>query len=74
MGDVLQILQLNRQSLFNLGLPPPKVFVLVGQRPYEMGEKAMDVLLKLKKGEKVDPITIVGLDVVTKDNVDKFLK
>ena len=48
--------------------------VLVGQRPYEMGEKAMDVLLKLKKGEKVDPVTIVGLDVVTKDNVDKFLK
>jgi ribose transport system substrate-binding protein len=34
----------------------------------------MDVLLKLKKGEKVDPITIVGLDVVTKENVDKFLK
>ena len=50
------------------------VDVLVGQRPYEMGEKAMDVLLKLKKGEKVDPVTIVGLDVVTKDNVDKFLK
>ena len=48
--------------------------VLVGQRPYEMGEKAMDVLLKLKKGETVDPVTIVGLDVVTKDNVDKFLK
>ena len=48
--------------------------VLVGQRPYEMGEKAMDVLLKLKKGEKVDPVTIVGLDVVTKANVDKFLK
>jgi ribose transport system substrate-binding protein len=48
--------------------------VLVGQRPNEMGAKAMDVLLKLKKGEKVDPVTIVGLDIVTKDNVDKFLK
>ncbi len=47
--------------------------VLVGQRPYEMGQKAMDVLLALKKGEKVPPVTIVGLDVVTKDNVDKFL-
>jgi ribose transport system substrate-binding protein len=47
--------------------------VLVGQRPYEMGEKAMDILLKLKKGEKVPPVTIAGLDVVTKDNVDKFL-
>ena len=40
--------------------------VLVGQRPFEMGEKAMDMLLKLKKGEKVDPVTIAGLDVVTK--------
>lgn len=47
--------------------------VLVGQRPYEMGQKAMDMLLALKKGEKVDPVTIAGLDVVTKDNVDKFL-
>jgi ribose transport system substrate-binding protein len=48
--------------------------VLVGQRPYEMGEKAMDVLNWLKKGEKVEPVTIVGLDVVTKENADKFLK
>lgn len=48
--------------------------VLVGQRPFEMGEKAMEILVKLKKGEKVDPVTIAGLDVVTKENVDKFLK
>ena len=49
------------------------VQVLVGQRPYEMGQKAMDLLLALKKGEKVPVVTSVGLDVVTKDNVDKFL-
>ena len=48
--------------------------VLVGQRPAEMGAKAMDILLKLKKGEKVDAVNIAGLDVVTKENVDKFLK
>jgi ribose transport system substrate-binding protein len=48
--------------------------VLVGQRPYEMGEKAMDLMLALKKGEKVPPITYVGLDVVTKDNAAQFLK
>ncbi len=47
--------------------------VLVGQRPYEMGEKAMDILLALKEGKKVPVINMVGLDVVTKDNVDKFL-
>ena len=48
--------------------------VLVGQRPHEMGAKAMDMLLALKKGEKVPAVNMVGLDVVTKDNVDKFLK
>jgi len=47
--------------------------VLVGQRPYEMGEKAMDILLALKKGQTVPPITYVGLDVVTKANAAKFL-
>ena len=34
----------------------------------------MDLLLSLKKGEKVPVINKAGLDVVTKDNVDKFLK
>ncbi len=48
--------------------------VLVGQRPNEMGEKAMDMLASLKKGDKVPAVNMVGLDVVTKDNVDKFLK
>ena len=48
--------------------------VLVGQRPFEMGEKAMDILLALKQGKKVDEIIYTGLDVITKDNVDKFLK
>jgi ribose transport system substrate-binding protein len=33
----------------------------------------MEILFKLKKGEKVEPVTIAGLDVVTKENVDKFL-
>ncbi|HEX3348225.1 MAG TPA: sugar-binding protein [Acetobacteraceae bacterium] len=48
--------------------------VLVGQRPAEMGAKAMDMLLALKKGEKVPVINYVGLDVVTKDNTAQFLK
>jgi ribose transport system substrate-binding protein len=48
--------------------------VLVGQRPFEMGEKAIDILLALKQGKKVDQIIYTGLDVITKDNVDKFLK
>ncbi|MBV8576804.1 MAG: sugar-binding protein [Acetobacteraceae bacterium] len=47
---------------------------LVGQRPFEMGEKAMDTLLAIKQGQKVPEIVYTGLDVVTKDNVVKMLK
>jgi ribose transport system substrate-binding protein len=47
---------------------------LVGQRPYEMGEVAMETLLKIKKGEKVDEIIYTGLDRVTAENVGDFLK
>src|SRR4051794_10140180 len=46
---------------------------LTGQRPFEMGEKAMDTLLALKKGEKVPDVIYTGLDLVTKDNVGKLL-
>ncbi len=49
------------------------VQTLVGQRPYEMGQKAMSMLVALKKGEKLPVVNAVGLDVVNKDNVDKFL-
>ena len=48
--------------------------VLTGQRPFEMGEKAMDILLAIKKGEKVPEIVYTGLDLVTKDNVAQLLK
>lgn len=47
---------------------------LVGQRPYEMGQKAMDTLLAIKNGETVDEIIYTGNDVVTAENVDEFLK
>lgn len=47
---------------------------LVGQRPYEMGAKAMDILLALKQGKPVEKITYAGLDVVTKENVAAMLK
>ena len=46
---------------------------LVGQRPNEMGAKAMDILLALKKGEKTPTITYAGLDEVTKANVATLL-
>ena len=47
---------------------------LVGQRPYEMGQVAMDTLLALKNGETVEDIIYTGVDVVTADNVADFIK
>ena len=46
---------------------------LTGQRPFEMGEKSMDILLAIKKGEKVPEIIYTSLDRVTKDNVAQML-
>ena len=50
------------------------VNVLVGQHPHEMGERAMDLLLALRQGRSVPQITYSGLDVVTRENVDRLLK
>jgi len=48
---------------------------LVGQRPGEMGAVAMDVLLALKEGKTLDKeIIYSGLDVLTKENINDFLK
>jgi ribose transport system substrate-binding protein len=46
---------------------------LTGQRPFEMGEKVIDTLLAIKKGEKVPDVIYTGLDLVTKDNVAQLL-
>ena len=51
-----------------------QVNALVGQRPAEMGAKAMDMLLALHKGQSVPKITYVGLDTVTAENVSRFGK
>jgi len=47
---------------------------LTGQRPFEMGEKSMDTLLAIKKGQKVPEVIYTGLDMVTKANVAQMLK
>lgn len=47
---------------------------LVGQRPFEMGQVAMDTLLAIKNGETVEEIIYTGNDTVTADNVADFLK
>ena len=50
------------------------VSALIGQRPFEMGQKAMDILLKLKKGETAPVLTYAGLDEVTKANAAGFVQ
>ncbi len=50
-----------------------QVAALIGQQPYAMGAKAMDILLALAQGKTEAPIQYVGLDVVTKDNVAQFM-
>ncbi len=43
---------------------------LVGQRPFEMGYKAMFVLKDIAEGKSVDDPIYTGLDVCNNDNVD----
>ena len=50
------------------------VAALVGQRPFEMGEKAMDALLALHDGKPAPQIIHTGVDRVTKENIGEFLK
>jgi ribose transport system substrate-binding protein len=45
--------------------------VNVGQRPYEMGLRAPDIMIDIIKGNKVDNPMYTGLDECTPDNVDK---
>jgi ribose transport system substrate-binding protein len=46
---------------------------LIGQRPYAMGTKSVDVLNDLTNGKKVPAVVDTGVDVVTAQNVDQFL-
>ncbi|MCX5495130.1 substrate-binding domain-containing protein [Kaistia dalseonensis] len=45
----------------------------IGQRPFEMGYKAPDIMIKLINGEKVDEIQFTGLDTCLPDNADSCL-
>lgn len=40
----------------------------IGQRPYQMGNEAPDILISLIKGEKVDDPKYTGLDLCTKED------
>jgi ribose transport system substrate-binding protein len=50
------------------------VDALIGQRPYAMGVKSVDVLNDLAQGKTVPAVVDTGVDVITQENVDQFLK
>jgi ribose transport system substrate-binding protein len=50
------------------------VDALIGQRPYAMGVKSVDVLNDLVQGKTVPAVIDTGVDIITQENVDQFLK
>ncbi len=44
----------------------------VAQAPKNMGAFAVENLVKLQKGEKIEPVIDTGTVLVTKDNADKY--
>ena len=44
----------------------------VAQAPKNMGALAVENLVKLQKGEKIEPVIDTGTVLVTKDNADQF--
>ena len=55
-------------------LKKERVDALIGQRPYAMGVKSVDVLNDLVQGKTVPANIDTGVDVITAENVDQFLK
>ena len=47
---------------------------LIGQRPYAMGKRSMEILKKLSEGALVPRAVDTGVDLVTNRNVDQFLR
>jgi len=54
------------------GIDEGWVTAVVQQDPAGEGKAAVEALMKLKKGESVEPIINVPITIVTKDNVEQF--
>ena len=50
------------------------VDALIGQRPYAMGVKSVDILNDLMQGKKVPAVIDTGVDVITQQNVAQFIR
>ena len=54
------------------GIDDGWIVAVVQQDPFQEGVAGVETVLKIKKGEKVDPSIDIPVTIVTKDNVDKF--
>lgn len=54
------------------GIDEGWVVAVVQQDPYQEGVAGVEAIIKLKKGEKVEPNIDIPVTIVTKENVDKF--
>ena len=54
------------------GIDQGWVTAVIQQDPAGEGKAAVEALVKVKKGEKIEPIINVPVTIVTKENVDKF--
>ena len=54
------------------GIDEGWIVAVVQQDPFQEGVAGVDTILKLKKGEKINPSIDIPVTIVTKENVDKF--
>jgi ribose transport system substrate-binding protein len=54
------------------GIDEGWIVAVVQQDPFQEGVAGVETVLKIKKGEKVDPSIDIPVSIVTKENVDKF--
>jgi ribose transport system substrate-binding protein len=54
------------------GIDEGWIVAVVQQDPFQEGVAGVETVLKIKKGEKVDPSIDIPITIVTKENVDKF--
>jgi ribose transport system substrate-binding protein len=54
------------------GIDEGWIVAVVQQDPFQEGVAGVETVLKIKKGEKVDPSIDIPITIVTKENVDNF--
>ena len=54
------------------GIDEGWIVAVVQQDPYQEGQAGVETILKIKKGEKVEPSIDIPVTIVTKENVDKY--